>query len=381
MQGPGQRRRAALQLPRVDFDLSGLALGTIGYLLLMVLWRGLASALGGSGRGHADSSVLQQRFVTEFTEQLGNLPFLRQILQEFGFGNPDVNPMSGAAVQVGEGLHVWQYVLITVLLVIVWSIVSGSLARVHAVRIARDETVGPDDALGFVFKNLRAFLFAPLFIVGAAAFFVAVTAACGALSAVPWAGGVLQIVAHPVALLASLVVMVIALGGIFGVPLLHAALATERNGMLDAVSRTYSYAFSRPVTFVAGVGVVAVVSGIIWKLGHWFIDYVWLQAFTLGASWNDTAAVALQEGFAAGRTLSWPDSSVVEGGAVLNVWVAWLMTALAMSLVRGFMISYAVGGLTDLYFLLRREVDGTDESQVYASDEPVPVLLDPDETG
>lgn len=377
MHGPGQRRRSALQLPRVEFDLSGLALGTIGYLLLMVLWRGLAGVFGGTGKASADSTGLQERFLSGVVQRMGDLPFLRELLQEFGFGTPVYNPATATDVtRVDGGLENWQYVLIAALVVIVWSVVSGSLARVHALRIARDESEGPDDALGFVFKNLSAFVLAPLFILGAAAFFVVATGVCGAVSSIPWAGGVLQLVAHPASLVASLVVMVIAVGGVFGMPLLHAALATERNGMLDAVSRTYSYTFSRPVTFLAGLGVITAISGVIARIGHWFIDFVWLKSFSIGASWNEAADAAIQAGFTAGRTLSWPDASFASGGAVVNVWVAWLFTAIAVAVVRGFVISYAVGGLTDLYFLLRAEVDGTDETQIYSADEPEAELLD-----
>ena len=52
------------------------------------------------------------------------------------------------------------------------SIAGGALARIHALRIARDESIPVDEAVAFSFSNLRAFLLAPLFVVAAAAFFV-----------------------------------------------------------------------------------------------------------------------------------------------------------------------------------------------------------------
>jgi hypothetical protein len=45
--------------------------------------------------------------------------------------------------------------------------------------------------------------------------------------------------------------------------------------------------------------------------------------------------------------------------------VTWAFGWLGMLLVKGFVLSYVVGGLTDLYFVLRREVDGIDDTEVY----------------
>jgi hypothetical protein len=62
----------------------------------------------------------------------------------------------------------------------------------------------------------------------------------------------------------------------------------------------------------------------------------------------------------------------------MSVYVAWAFTAFAAILIHGYVLSYFVGGITDTYFLLRREVDGIDDGEVYAEDaqaslgEPLP---------
>jgi hypothetical protein len=47
------------------------------------------------------------------------------------------------------------------------------------------------------------------------------------------------------------------------------------------------------------------------------------------------------------------------------IYVSWGVTVLAALVVHGWVLSYFVGGLTDTYFLLRREVDGIDDGEVY----------------
>ena len=374
------RVRTTLRLPRVDFDLGALAFGTIGYLLLMLLWRGLAALiqpdLPNGGRTYLESAALQQHFLNDFIERVGNMPLLEPLLQAFGFAT-SVSP-DGAAVAAVE-LRNWHYVVVAALLLVVWSLISGVLSRMYALRIARDETEELDDAVLFVGRNVRGFLLAPLFIVGAAALFAVLTMLGGAASAIPHVGGVLQIVLHPLTLLSSVAVLVITVGGVFGLPLLHAALSTERNGTLDAVSRTYSYAFTRPVAYGVGLVITAAVSTVIWQFGHWFVDWVWVQGFAQGAGLTEAAfgdgagasagaAEAIGRGFHAGRLLSWPDGAGLAGtGARINMWVTWLFTGLAIAVVRGTVVSYVVGAFTDIYFQLRGEVDGTDESQVYVA--------------
>jgi hypothetical protein len=261
---------------------------------------------------------------------------------------------------------VWLFVL--------WSIVAGAICRTHAVRIARDESLSVGDGLAFSLGNLRSFLLAPLFAALGFGIFLGVTALAGAAGAVPYAGAFLSLVLHPLALVTGLLATLIAIGGVFGFPLMQAALATERNGVLDAVSRTFSYVFTRPVSYLVSVSLVTIVSIVITAFGGMFL-VVTGRAMLFGASWNGQETAPFGPGggmakgmqFAAsGGVLAWP--SVPEGmdtATSLGMYVAWAFTALAILALNGFVLSYFVGGLTDTYFLLRREVDGIDDSEIY----------------
>jgi hypothetical protein len=139
------------------------------------------------------------------------------------------------------------------------------------------------------------------------------------------------------------------------------------------VSRTFSYVFTRPVSYLVSVALVTIVSGVVAAFGTMFVALA-SRALIFGASWSsdpsapsDAArSMAQGIGFAAqGGLLALPPVDKLEGVAAVWVYVAWAFTALAVIAVNGFVLSYFVGGLTDTYFLLRREVDGIDDSEIY----------------
>ncbi len=371
MAEPGGRTRNLLRAPRVEFDLSALGLGVAGYFAYLASWPVLAWVLGVEGTAAVPPwKALQAEFFGRILAWVG-IPYGPFVAAQAGWpGAGEVNVRTGEGMSFMLGIDWWKLVIVGAWLLILWSLVSGAISRVYAVRIARDETVPAGDAAGFATSNLRTFLLAPLFVAAAALLFLGGIALIGALSAIPWAGPLVQLVLHPFALVASLLVMALAIGGIFGFPILHAAIATERNGALDAVSRTFSYVFTRPVVFIVAAGSTLVIAGILLAFGYWFVA-VSGRALHFGAQWNDNAAGAMAS--------VWPPSMLampnVDGvGVDVAAWrlVTWFWTIVALYLVHGFVLSYVVGGLTDTYFLLRREVDGIEDSEVWVEGEGEP---------
>lgn len=370
-----ERQRTVLRAPRVEFDLSALVLGAFGWLAYQLSWPALASLLAVDGGGVRAWEALRNDF---FWLVLGwmRLPFTEQVFLLVGARPMLVSPGKPGELATIHSLDLpwWKYVVVGVWMLVLWSVVAGAISRVYAVRIARDESIGAGQGLAFSIANLRAYLQAPLFVAAAAGFFLGLAALAGAASAIPGAGPFLEIVLHPLALVAGLVVLVIALGGIFGFPVMQAALATERNGTLDAISRTFSYVFTKPVAYLVSVVLVTVVAGVISAFGAAFLGIV-ERAMVFGASWaSDPAApidagraigAGINVGMQSGGVLGWPHTDKFDGLPLVWVYVAWAFTALATIVVNGYVLSYFVGGLTDTYFLLRREVDGIDDTEVY----------------
>jgi hypothetical protein len=377
MAEPVERSRTVLRAPRVEFDLSALVLGAGGWLAYQWSWPALAALLQVPDGKFRSWEALRNQFFGKVLGRLG-LPFTDHIADLAGAHWPMFLPpqKAGDAITAySVPLEKWKYAVVAAWLLVLWSVVAGAIARVYAVRIARDESIGATDGLAFSFANLRAFLQAPLFVAAAAGLFLGLAALAGAGSAIPGVGAFLEILLHPLALVAGLIVVVMAAGGIFGFPIMQAALATERNGTLDAISRTFSYVFTKPVAYIASVSIVTLVSSVILAFGGAFIG-ITQRAMTFGAGWNaDPSAPidaerAIRDGTIFGASgdgvLGWPH--VVEKlDGVPHVWiyVSWAFTVIAALAVHGWVLSYFVGGLTDTYFLLRREVDGIDDGEVY----------------
>jgi hypothetical protein len=378
MAEPVERQRTVLRAPRVEFDLSAMALGAGGWLAYQWSWPLLATLLGVPDEKHHRAwAALRNEF---FGRALGwlDLPYADHVGSLAGvqwpmFVLPEKpgDPITTYALD----LPWWKHAVVAAWLLVLWSVVAGAISRVYAVRIARDESIGVGDGLAFSFSNLRAFLQAPLFVAAAAGLFLGLAALAGAASAVPGAGPFIEVVAHPLAFVAGLVVVVIAAGGVFGLPVMQAALATERNGTLDAISRTFSYVFTKPVAYGVSVSIVTAVAGAIAAFGGAFIGFT-QRAMVFGASWSADPSMpidaprAIARGMAFGASgdgvLGWPHP--VPGVEDLPhgwIYVAWAFSVLASLAVNGWVLSYFVGGLTDTYFLLRREVDGIDDGEVY----------------
>lgn len=378
MAEPLARGRPSFRLPRVEFDLAGLVLGAVTVVAYAFVWHALALLLSvaplqaGTAEKPAEVPaplVLRNAVFETVAGPLGGLPGLAPALELVGYAGPLVrasaaDPRMPEAVPLG--VAGWKVAVALVALVILWSLLGGAIARVYALRKARDAPVRFDDALAFSVGALGQFLRAPLFALAAGALAVAVVLACGALTAVPWAGPVLQVLAQPLSFVASLFVLVVAVGLVLGWPTMTAAIAVERGGSLDAVSRTFSYVWTRPVTWALTTLVVLAVAAVIRGVTS-FLYHGWQSLFAAGAAWLDGGfADALRGAARAATTFGTPAvPDALAGPQAASVWIAWAVSALVLVLLRGFVVSYLVGGFVDVYFLLREEVDQVDASEVF----------------
>ena len=161
-----------------------LAVGMIGYFAYQLTWRVLAPLLQFQdsyeiralvGNRAVDAEVpgfeVLRRLCFEKLIGFVKLPYFDTLMRELGWvsGNwlartPEGEPVAPFGVET----HWWQYAVVGVVMLLLWSVVGGALARVHAVRIARDRSIPWDDGFAFSFSNLRASVQAPLFVILAA---------------------------------------------------------------------------------------------------------------------------------------------------------------------------------------------------------------------
>jgi hypothetical protein len=344
MTDPATGQRSFLQALKVPFDLKGVALGAVAFLILVLVGRELG---GGGGGGGSWGS-------------LGDFQGTARP-REFRF----------------EAMFDWKQVLLHVAVAAVFGV---ACCRIAALRLARDEGMGARAALGFSLGNIPATLGAILFLVASAGFFFACNALAGLLSGIPGVGAFLMIPLFPLVLLSTIILFLILFGAFLGFPLALASLAVERNGALDAVSRAFSYVFSRPALFFfyfLTVGFLSMVlhrcaygmEGLLgWTFTNWFPD---------GAGGHADLGRALAAATDAVQRTRMPDFGRVEGTAVLGGWIAWMgLTALHLALM-GWVVYYAFGGATAAYFALRRDVDGTEEEELWIEGEDAERFGDP----
>lgn len=253
----GLMPRSTFRLPRVPFDFRALALAMLGFL---VYWGGgwVVTRVVHGGNGPSVPGA----FLDWFTGLLLGLDpvggQLRSFLDAvFGLGGGgNAKPLELA---VGGAWFVG-----------CWAFFGQAVRRIVALRIARDEGLGMRQALGFAASNWASVLLAPVIVAIAVGIFWGLNALAGLALSIPVGGMLLSILLVPLAAISTLLMLMIALGGVLGFPLVGAAAAWERNGALDAISRSFSYVFARPLQYFFTTFLVLLFVGVILWGGSWF---------------------------------------------------------------------------------------------------------------
>jgi len=251
----------------------------------------------------------------------------------------------------------------------VWSFLGGAITRVAAVSLAGDEYLSWSEMMSHARSKWLSYFGGPLIPLVPVAFMVVGLAVLGMLL---WTGvgTIVAALIWPLMLLAGLGIAVLLLGVVFGWPLMWATVSTEGTDGFDAVSRTYSYIFQRPLHYLFYL-VIAVVFGLLcWlfvanfaagviALTDWSVEWgANLGRWSIGAAAADVPAantidLLLQKGSQAGALASL-------GAQLIYFWRA-CVKLLAVS----FLYSYFWTAMTAVYLLLRRDVDATELDEVF----------------
>jgi hypothetical protein len=307
-----------------------------------------------------------------------------------------------------------------VLLLGIWSYFGGAIARIAAFEIAKDgERIETRKALQFARRKFWSFFWAPLICLIGFLFFAFCNYAGGFVGRLLDFGGfgsILIAVLLPLALLSGFIMTLIGVGTLSGLPLFLPAVAAEGTDSFDAVSRGFSYVYSRPWHFLAYQGVSAV-------YGYVSIAFVILFAvimchlgisagkagFELCGAWK-TAEGKLGFQDVADRSWSfvlsdehqncsmyrWDVGSIVAAphpygrlqvmanrivmpgpkkdlsgsmGHQLAALATTLWLVITLGLALGYVVSYAISQQTMIYYVLRKKVDGIEMNEVFEEPE------------
>lgn len=248
----------------------------------------------------------------------------------------------------------------------VWGLIAGAITRIAALALARESRVGLVEALRFGgVKWPQYFLAALLPLLGVVVLGFIVGAIFGLVIRMDFGVFVMSFF-WPLLLLASLVMAIMLLGLLFGWALMWPTISVEGTDSFDALSRSYSYTFQRPLHYLFYV----VVAGIIGLLAAYVVAYFVAATAELAfwsASWGAGAArveviraglarLALPPEADATANMSW---SLKTGLEVLSFWLSCIAL-----LGVAYLYSYFWTAATAIYYLLRHSVDGTEPDEV-----------------
>lgn len=387
--------RTYFRAPRVPFDFRALMLGALGFL---VYWAGGWIISEIAGKQDVPGAFLAWAF-----QLFGGIPYI----------GPQIGNLLTNALRIDVGGDVygfWDYLVGGIWFIGVWSFFAQGIHRITTMRIARDEGLPILSALKFSLKNWPTVLLAPVIIAGIIGVFYLCNMFAGVLLSIPVLGGLLGLVLVPLAFVSTLLMLLIGLGGVFGLPLIGAAAAWECNGSLDAISRAFSYLFARPLQFFWNFFLIFLFTGIIILVGSWF-TFTFAKSVDAG-TWHDIHTVlvdpptkvtdrdseylnlsdgaqevyrdlehskVMNEDLSEGRTLEAPlleppSMNLTAVGKApwtfkLNALVFWFFFNLIWLGVSGYALYWLIGAATSVYADLRADVDGTEEDEVYIEEE------------
>jgi len=394
---PGLLPRTYFRAPRVPFDFRALSLGVLGFL---VYWAGgnlLSAMFRPSDLGDGVTYDIPGAFLAWALQLFERIPFIG--------GQIEILVKQALRVDVGSLAQYdgWDYTLGGIWFLAVWSFFALGIHRITTLRIARDEGLTIGDALRFSARNWPTLLLCPVIIAAIIGIFWGCNALAGLLESVPGLGGVLAIVFGPLRLVSTLLIVLVAVGGVFGMPLISAAASWECNGSLDAISRAFSYLFARPLQYFWNYFLIFLFTGLILLVGGWFTT-IYASSLDSG-NMSDFMTVALDP---PPRTVG-PEGSKLHPDYValsseaqqfhkdldldlaknrrrppamrfetvtkvpwsykLNVLVYWLLLNLIWLGVSGYAIYWLIGASSSVYADLRADVDGMDEGELFLEED------------
>ena len=241
----------------------------------------------------------------------------------------------------------------------VWSIFGGAIMRTAAVRLGRDERVGIRQALEFSIKRFPSFFAAPMLPVVGIALMAIPLIAMGWLMKLNFGVLVAGILWLGV-LGTGFLMAILAIGVVFGWPLMWATISTEGTDAFDALSRSYAYTFQRPLHYLFYGFVAAVLGTLGWLLAWGFSEAV-VQLSYWGVSWGTGGDRLVEVRNLIGGPAPDGTSGVLWSGSQM----IRFFIGLVRSVASGYGYSFFFCALSSVYLLLRLNADGEEMDDVY----------------
>jgi hypothetical protein len=210
----------------------------------------------------------------------------------------------------------------------------------------------------------------------------------------------------PLAILSGFLMALILIGALLGAPLFAPAVGAEGTDSFDAISRGFSYVYSRPWHY-GWYQLVSAVSGTICVGFVWWFGCLMIQ-LGLGAGRAGVGLIGKPENFdcllpvsitrfffgsdGGYSNFAWPQTSAgkvhvindtfwnLEAIQIVAAFILLFWLFIVFGMLMGYVVSYVFSSQTLIYFLLRKKVDGIEMNEVYEEKEEDEGAIKPAET-
>lgn len=278
--------------------------------------------------------------------------------------------------------HPFFYALFALGTLAIWAFIGGAICRIAALNFARDERISPKEAMDFAKQKFVGFFAAPLVPIGMVIGIGIFLFIGGLIGAIPVIGELFAGLFMFLALIGGFLITMAFILLAFGSPLFWPTIAVEGSDAFDAVSRSFSYIFTKPWRAIL-YGAILLVYGAISYLFLRFVVFMIIKftRFFVEAGMSlagDRPGTGMLD--ASKLDAMWPHPTFnnlmtttptfglhgLEGAGafLIKIWVALLVLSLC-----AYLASFFLSGSTIVYFLLRKKVDATDIEEVYQEED------------
>lgn len=258
------------------------------------------------------------------------------------------------------------------LLAIVWAYFGGFITRTAAINLTKDEGLEANKALAFTNKKFLAYLSPCIICILGFLFFAFCNFMGGLAGRIPYVGELLIAIFLPFAILSGFIMVFIIIGSVFGSPLFYPTIGVEGSDSFDAMSRSFSYLYSRPwhyIFYQASAFVYGVLTtAFVWLFGCCMVrTALWAGELGLGSEkFGSIVPVRFESIF------SWPIFMITENTSVTQYIAAfvigvWLI--IIFGFIAAYIVSYFFSAQTAIYLILRKKVDDIDVKEVFEEKE------------
>jgi hypothetical protein len=270
--------------------------------------------------------------------------------------------------------HTGYSIILLFIALVLFSIAGGAICRGAALQFSKDERCGITPCLKFALKKFISLFCAPLAPIIFITIFGFGIFLLGLITNIPWAGEIFLTMVFIIILLAGLCMTLAIIGACPGINLMWGVIAYENSDTFDAVSRSFSYVYSKPwrlsfYTLLAAIyGSISYLfvrffAFILLGTSRWFLSLGIWSSGNKAQQLNKLVAIWPKPEFfnllGSGLEIS---RNATESIAAFVIYLTILVVA---GLVVAFAVSFYFSASTIIYCLLRNKIDNTPLDNIF----------------